>query len=73
LTGLCQQRNYVPLTATLKCPHERGKDPHAAEGIVLIASDEDGGVEKITKKEASEKIGVSYLQGKRILRAISEG
>jgi hypothetical protein len=31
------------LTATLTCPHERGKDTHGAERVASVAFDEDGG------------------------------
>jgi hypothetical protein len=32
-----------PLSATLKCPHERREDTDGAEGATSVASDEDGG------------------------------
>lgn len=32
-----------PLTATLKCPHERGEDTNESEAVIEVASSEDGG------------------------------
>jgi hypothetical protein len=39
---LFKQRQYVPLTATRKCPHGNGEDTHGAEAVTEVASDEDG-------------------------------